>query len=44
MTRLVLTAIALAAVPLVAQTAKPAAKAGKAYTAPKTPWGDPDLQ
>src|SRR6185295_18430009 len=45
MTRLVLTGIVLAAIPLSAQTAKPAAKpAGKAYTAPKTPWGDPDLQ
>ena len=29
----------LAAIPLTAQT-----KSGKAYTAPKTPWGDPDLQ
>src|SRR5580700_6932529 len=39
------TAIVLAAVPLAAQTAKPAAaKSIKAYTAPKTPWGDPDLQ
>jgi len=45
MTRLVLTGILLAAIPLSAQTAKPAAKpASKAYTAPKTPWGDPDLQ
>ncbi len=42
--RLALTAILVAAVPLAAQTAKPAAKAGKSYTAPKTPWGDPDLQ
>ncbi len=47
MTRLVFTAVVLAAVLLAAQTAKPAAKSsgsGKAYTAPKTPWGDPDLQ
>ena len=45
MTRLVFTAIVLAAIPLPAQTAKPAAKpASKAYTAPRTPWGDPDLQ
>src|SRR4029079_14740993 len=45
MTRLVLTGIVLAAIPLSAQTAKPAAKpASKTYTAPKTPWGDPDLQ
>src|SRR5712691_2805574 len=46
MTRLV--ALVLIAVPLAAQTAQPAAKAapksGKTYTAPKTPWGDPDLQ
>ena len=45
MRRAVLTAIMLAAVPLAAQTAKPAAKSSaKAYTAPKTSWGDPDLQ
>jgi hypothetical protein len=44
MRRLVFTAILFASVPLVAQTAKPAAKASKGYTAPKTPWGDPDLQ
>src|SRR6185503_15979613 len=38
-------ALVLIAIPLSAQTAKPAAKpASKAYTAPKTPWGDPDLQ
>ncbi len=37
-------ALVLIAVPLAAQTAKPAAKASKGYTAPKTPWGDPDLQ
>ena len=43
MSRLVLTAIVLAAVPLAAQT-KPVAKASKSYTAPKTSWGDPDLQ
>ena len=45
MTRFI--AIVLIAVPLAAQTAKPAAKStapGKAYTAPKTAWGDPDLQ
>ena len=43
--RLALTAIVIAAVPLAAQTARPAAKtAGKTYTAPKTPWGDPDLE
>ena len=34
----------LIALPLAAQTAKPAAKAGKSYATPKTPWGDPDLQ
>jgi len=40
-----LTGIVLAAIPLSAQTAKPAAKsASKTYTAPRTPWGDPDLQ
>jgi hypothetical protein len=45
MTRLMLTGIVLAAIPLSAQTAKPAAKsASKTYTAPRTPWGDPDLQ
>ena len=44
MRRLVFTAILFAALPLAAQTAKPAAKASKSYTAPKTPWGDPDLQ
>jgi hypothetical protein len=44
MRRLAFTAILFAAVPLAAQTAKPAAKASKPYTAPKTPWGDPDLQ
>src|SRR3954471_22613275 len=44
MTRFVLIAIMSAAIPLAAQTAKPAAKASKGYTAPKTPWGDPDLQ
>jgi hypothetical protein len=44
MKRLVLTAIVFAAVPLAAQTAKPASKVTKPYTAPKTPWGDPDLQ
>ncbi|MBZ5673428.1 MAG: hypothetical protein LAP61_04215 [Acidobacteriia bacterium] len=37
-------ALVLIAVPLAAQTAKPVAKASKGYTAPKTPWGDPDLQ
>ena len=26
------------------QTAKPAAEAAKKYVAPRTPWGDPDLQ
>jgi hypothetical protein len=44
MRRLVFTAILFAALPVVAQTAKPEAKASKSYTAPKTPWGDPDLQ
>jgi len=36
---------ALGVVPLAGQTAaaKPAAKAAKNYTPPKTPWGDPDL-
>jgi hypothetical protein len=42
MTRIV--ALALIAFPLAAQTAKPAAKSTKGYTAPKTAWGDPDLQ
>jgi len=43
MTRFV--ALVFIAVPLAAQTAKPAAKSSvKAYTAPKTAWGDPDLQ
>src|SRR5690349_23000226 len=43
--KLALTAIVIAAVPLAAQTARPAVKASaKGYTAPKTPWGDPDLQ
>jgi hypothetical protein len=37
-------ALVLIALPLAAQTAKPAAKTSKGYTAPKTPWGDPDLQ
>jgi len=40
-------ALALLAIPLAAQTAKPPAKpaaSGKGYTAPKTAWGDPDLQ
>jgi len=37
-------ALALIAIPLAAQTAKPAAKSTKGYTAPKTAWGDPDLQ
>jgi len=36
--------LVLIAVPLAAQTAKPVAKTSKGYTAPKTPWGDPDLQ
>jgi hypothetical protein len=44
MKRLVFAAILIAALPLIAQTPKPAAKAAKGYTAPKTPWGDPDLQ
>src|SRR5438045_8232242 len=44
MKRLVFTAILIAALPLVAQTPKPAAKAARGYTPPKTPWGDPDLQ
>jgi hypothetical protein len=39
-----LLALALMAIPLAAQTAKPAAKPTKGYTAPKTAWGDPDLQ
>jgi hypothetical protein len=37
-------ALVLIALPLPAQTAKPVAKTSKGYTAPKTPWGDPDLQ
>jgi len=37
-------ALVVIAVPLAAQTAKPAAKTTKSYSAPKTPWGDPDLQ
>ena len=36
--------LVLIAVPLAAQTTKPVAKTSKGYTAPKTPWGDPDLQ
>jgi len=36
-------ALALTAGPAIAQTAK-AAPAAKNWTAPKTPWGDPDLQ
>jgi hypothetical protein len=48
MTRIV-TAIVLVAIPLAAQATKPASKpaakpSGKSYTAPKTSWGDPDLQ
>ena len=36
--------LALAAGPLVAQTpARPAPAASKAWTAPRTPWGDPNL-
>ena len=43
MTRFV--ALVLVTLPLAAQAAKPAAKSSvKAYTAPKTAWGDPDLQ
>ncbi|HEY2843396.1 MAG TPA: hypothetical protein VGJ09_07095 [Bryobacteraceae bacterium] len=40
-------ALILIALPLAAQAAKPAAKpaaSAKAYTAPKTSWGDPDMQ
>jgi hypothetical protein len=38
-------ALVFIAIPLAAQTAKPAAKSSsKGYTAPKTAWGDPDLQ
>jgi len=38
-------ALALMAIPLAAQSAKPAAaKTVKGYTVPKTAWGDPDLQ
>jgi hypothetical protein len=38
-------AVALVALPIAAQTPKPAATtAAKAWTPPKTPWGDPDLQ
>jgi hypothetical protein len=47
----VLAAVALAAVPLVAQTAGPSSKSAVAskpgstpWTPPRTPWGDPDLQ
>src|SRR5205809_2157035 len=35
--------VVLTALPAFAQTPKPA-PAAKAWTAPKTPWGDPDLQ
>jgi hypothetical protein len=39
-------ALSLLAVPITAQNSKPAtnAAATKAWTPPKTPWGDPDLQ
>jgi hypothetical protein len=39
-------AIVVASVSIAAQAPKPAAKpaAARAYTPPKTPWGDPDLQ
>src|SRR4030095_11759165 len=47
----VLAAVALAGVPLVAQTAGPSSKSAVAskpgstpWTPPRTPWGDPDLQ
>jgi hypothetical protein len=41
----VATAIAVVPVSLAGQAPKPAAKATpKPYTAPRTPWGDPDLQ
>jgi hypothetical protein len=35
--------VSLASVPVAGQTARPAAKAGKPYLPPKTPWGDPDV-
>ena len=42
---LVATVIAAAPISLAAQAPKPAARAAaKTYTAPRTPWGDPDLQ
>jgi hypothetical protein len=36
--------VALVPSPVVAQATKSAAKSAKAYTPPKTPWGDPDIQ
>jgi hypothetical protein len=36
--------LAFTELPVVGQTTKPAAPAGKKWTAPKTSWGDPDLQ
>ena len=42
----VVAGVSLASVLAVAQTQTPAAppSAGKAYTVPRTPWGDPDIQ
>jgi hypothetical protein len=43
-TMFIIALIVLMAVPVFAQTPKPAAAPSKSWTAPKTPWGDPDLQ
>src|SRR6476646_10470427 len=40
---IIIAIVALTALPALAQAPK-AAPAAKAWTAPKTPWGDPDLQ
>jgi hypothetical protein len=45
MVTIAIAALSLIAVPIAAQTPKPAANAAaKTWTPPKTPWGDPDLQ
>src|SRR5262245_48940286 len=40
---IIIAILVLTAIPAFAQSSKPA-PAAKAWTAPKTPWGDPDLQ
>ena len=44
MVTIAIAALSLIAVPIAAQTPKPAANAAaKSWTPPKTPWGDPDF-